>query len=120
MSATLKHDLVRSTPDWRSTGTRYDCVVFNGLNGLEFASILGFFTLQTLTTTEHRVALTRRYCSIGRHSSSGYIQLQDTNQIEFIFVDSIVRAVYILLPSMYNPFFTVQDLSSPDIHLRLQ
>ena len=29
-------------------------------------------------------------------------------------------AAHILLHSTYNPFFTVQDLSSPDIHLRLQ
>jgi hypothetical protein len=119
MSAALQHDYVRSTPHWRNTGARYDCVVFNGLNGLEFASILALFTVCTLTT-DLRVALIRRYHSVGRHSSSDYIQLQDVNQIEFIFADSIVRAVHILPCSTHNPFLTVQDLSSPDIHLRLQ
>ena len=119
MSATIKYDYVRSTPQWRKTGARYDCVIFNGLNGLEFASILALFTLR-MSTTDLRVALIRRYHSVGRHSSSDYIQLQDVNQIDFIFADSIVRAVHILPPSTYNPFLTVQDLSSPDIHLRLQ
>ena len=119
MSAAFKQDYVCSTPHWRNTGPRHDCVVFNGLNGLEFASILALFTLRTLTT-DLRVALIRRYHSVGRHSSSDYLQLQDVNQIDFIFADSIVRAVHILPPSTYNPFLTVQDLSSPDIHLRLQ
>jgi hypothetical protein len=119
MDATLKYDYVHSTPQWRKTGARYDCVVFNGLNCLEFASILALFTLHTLTI-DLCVALICRYHSVGRHSSSDYIQLQDVNQIDFIFVDSIVRAVHILPPSTYNPFLTVQDISSPDIHLCLQ
>ena len=119
MSATLKYDYVRSTPVWRNAGARYDCVIFNGPNGLEFAKILAFFILHT-STTNYRLALIHQYRSIGRHSSSEYIQLQDQNRKEFIFADSIVRAVHILPSSKYNPFLTVQDLSSPDIHLRLQ
>ena len=118
MSATLKYDYVHATPLWRRAGARYDCVVFNGPNSLEFANVLAFFSLRT--TLDHKVALIRRYQSIGCHASSDYIQLQDQNQMEFIFADSIVRAVHILPPSKYNQFITVQDLSSPDIYLCLQ
>jgi hypothetical protein len=117
MSAALKYDYLRATPRWRKQASRYDSALINGSNGPEFAQIYGFFTV-TLHPTVYRVALIRRYCNVGRHPSSDYIQLKDKDDIDYIFADTIIRAVHILRPSMYNDFYTVQDIS-PDMYLRL-
>jgi hypothetical protein len=117
MSAALRHDYLRATPIWRKLGARYDGALVNGPDGHEFVQIYGFFTV-TLHPTIYRVALIRRYCNAERHPSSNYIQLEDQDDIDYIFADTIIRGVHILRPSTYNPFFTVQDLT-PDMYLRL-
>jgi hypothetical protein len=118
MSATIKYDYLRATPKWRGEGPRYDCALINGADKFEFAKILACFTI-LLSSVTYRIALAHRYRLVGRHESSDYIQLVDDGDIDFIFVDSIIRSIHILPPSTYNPHFTVQDLRSPDIHLRL-
>jgi hypothetical protein len=118
MSAALKSDLIRATPRWRKKGSRYDCAVINGTNQLEFVKVYGCFSVRFSTMT-YRVALVHRYQYMGRHQSSGYIELEDGVDFDFVFVDTIIRSVHILPPSTYNPHFTIQDLQSPDIHLRL-
>jgi hypothetical protein len=117
MSAALKYDYLRATPRWRKQGTQYDGALINGSNGPEFAQIYGFFTV-ILHPAIYRVALIHRYCNVGRHPSSNYIQLEDNDDIDYIFADTIIRSAHILRPSTYNPFFTVQDIS-PDMYLRL-
>jgi hypothetical protein len=117
MSAAIKYDYLRATPIWRKQGKRYDAALINGSDGPEFAQVYGFFTV-TLCPTIYRVALIRRYRNIGRHPSSNYILLEDKDNIDFIFADTIIRAVHILSPSSYNRFHTVQDVA-PDIFLRL-
>jgi len=119
MSAALKYDILRATAQWRKQGPRYDSVLINGADRLEFAKVYGCFSVR-LSSMTYRVALIHRYQFIGRHRSSEYIELQDDGDFNFVFVDSIIRLVHILLPSTYNPNFTVQDLQSPDIHLRLK
>jgi hypothetical protein len=117
MSAALKYDYLRATTRWRKQGIRYDSVLINGSDGPEFAQVYGFFTV-TLHPTIYRVALIRRYHTVGRHLSSNYLQLEDKDVIDFIFADTIIRAAQILPPSTYNHFLTVQDMS-PDMYLRL-
>jgi hypothetical protein len=119
MSAPLKYDLVHASPRWRKKGPRYDCVLINGADQLEFAKVYGCFTVHFSSVT-HRVALIHRYQFVGRHQSSEYIELQDGGDFDFVFIDTIIRSVHILPPSTYNSYFTVQDLQSPDIHLRLE
>ena len=102
MSATLKYDYVRSTPVWRNAGARYDCVIFNGPNGLEFAKILAFFILHT-STTNYRLALIHQYHSIGHHSPSDYIQLQDQIWKEFILQTALSELfIFFHLPSIIH------------------
>jgi hypothetical protein len=88
------------------------------MEGHEFVQLYGFFTV-SLHPAVHQVALIRQYQYVGRHASSNYIQLERDDDFDFIFADTIIRAVHILPPSTYNPFFTVQDLTSPDMYLRL-
>ena len=117
MSAALKYDYLWATPRWRKQSPQYDCVLINGFSGPEFAQIYGFFTV-TLHPATYRVALVHHYCNVGCHLSSNYIQLENKDDIDYIFADIIIRAVHILPPSTYNQFFTVQDMS-PDMYLRL-
>jgi hypothetical protein len=119
MSAVLKYDLLRATPRWRKTGPRYDCVLINGASQPEFAKVYGLFSVR-LSSAAYRIALIHRYRSMGRHTSSEYIELTDNGDFDFIFIDTIIRSVHILPPSTYNHHFTIQDLQSPDIHLRLE
>jgi hypothetical protein len=119
MSAALKHDILRATPRWQKTGSRYDCALINGDGRLEFAKVYGFFSVR-LSSMTHRIALIHRYCFMGRHPSSEYIELQDGHDFDFVHVDTIIRSLHILPPSTYNPHYTIQDLQSPDIHLRLE
>jgi hypothetical protein len=118
MSAAIKYDYLRSTPKWRGQGPRYDCALINGANNIEFVKVMAYFTVEVSSTT-YRVALVHRYRSVGRHASSEYIRLKDDGNMDFIFVDTIIRSVQLIPPSTYNPYFTVQDMQSPDIHLRL-
>lgn len=119
MSGRLKHDHIRATPTWRgSTSGRYDCAIINGENHFDFVKIFGFFMLSSGPTTWH-IALVHRYQYIGRHRSSGYIQLADDGQMDIIFADTIIRLIHILPTSRYNPYLTVQDVT-PDIYLRLK
>lgn len=118
MSGQLKHDRIRATPAWRGGSSRNDCAVVNGEHHLEFVKIFGFFTLRSGSFSSH-IALVNRYRYIGRHRSSGYIQLADNLQVEVMFADTIIRLVHILPASTYNDYLTVQDLQ-PDIHLRLR
>lgn len=119
MSGSLKHDHVHATPKWRKSGSRYDFVSINGTNGLEFAQTCGFYTVSVYPHVYH-IALVRHYRSIGHHPSSDYIQLQDSKNINFVFVDTILGAAHILPPTTFNSVFTVQDLTCPDMYLRLQ
>jgi len=119
MSATLKYDLLRATPRWRKTGPRYDSALINGASQLGFAKVYGLFSVR-LSSATYRIALIHRYRFMGRHTSSEYIELEDDGDFDFVFVDTIIRSVHILLPSTYNHRFTIQDLQSPDIHLRLE
>lgn len=118
VSGRLKHDRIRATPTWQGSSGRYDCAVINGENHLEFVRIYGFFTLCSGSATWH-IALVNHYQYIGRHRSSGYIQLVDNRQIDLIFADTIIRLIHILPASTYNPHLTIQDLQ-PDTYLRLQ
>jgi len=118
MSTSLECEYLRATPRWRKSGPRYDGAIINGPDGHEFAQVYGFFMV-TLHPAIYRVALIRRYRCVGRHASSDYIQLEDSDKFDFIFADTIIRAAHILPPSTYNHFFTVQDLTSPDAYLRL-
>jgi hypothetical protein len=65
----------------------------------------------------YRIALIYCYHFVGWHRSSEYIELQDGGDFGFVFVDTIIRALHILPPSTC---YTVQDLQSPDMHLRLE
>jgi hypothetical protein len=121
MSAAIKHDILRATPRWRKTGPRYDCALINGNSDsqLDFVKIYGLFSVR-LSSMTYRIALIHHFRFVGRHPSSEYIELQDGNDFGFIFVDTIIRALHILPPSTYNHHYTVQDLQSPDMHLRLE
>lgn len=119
MSGSLKHDHVHATPKWRKSGPRYDFVSINGTNGLEFAQTYGFYTV-SVHPAIYRIALVHNYKSTGRHPSSDYIQLKDQRSTNFVLVDTILRAAHVLPPSTFNSAFTVQDLTSPDMYLRLQ
>lgn len=119
MSAGLKYEYIRATPKWRKSGERYDAAIINGPEGHEFVQIYAFFKV-TIHPNTFFIALVRHYQYMGWHSSSGYIQLKDIDDIDYIFTDTIIRAVHILPKSTYNHFFTVQDLQSPDSYLRLQ
>lgn len=118
MSSILKQDILRATPKWRGKGARYDCVLINGVDGPQFAKVYILFLLSIASNT-YRIAFVRHYDSIGRHPSSNYIRLQESN-VGFVLVDTILRGVHILPPSTLNSFYTAQDLSGPDIHLRLK
>lgn len=89
MSASLKHDYIRATPKWRKLGARYDAVIINGFEGYEFAHVYAIFAVGIHPVTYH-IALVRRYKNAGHHTSSDYIQLQDVDDIDCIFVDSII------------------------------
>jgi len=91
----------------------------DGDGQLGFVKIYGFFSVR-LSSMTYRIALTYRYRFVGQHPSSEYIELQDGGDFGFVFVDTIIRAVHILPPSTYNHRYTVQDLQSPDMHLRLE
>jgi hypothetical protein len=119
MSAALKHDYIRASPKWRNLGARYDAAIINGPDGHEFVQIYAFLKL-TVHSHTFSIALVRHYQQMGRHPSSGYIQLKDIEDFDYIFTDTIIRAVQILPKSTYNNFYTVQDLDSPDSYLRLQ
>ena len=119
MSGAVKYDCLRATPRWRKSGARHDCALINGPPHLEFVKVFACFTIH-LSSRTYRVALVRRFRSVGRHPASDYIQLADANHFDFVFIDTIIRMVHIIPPSTYNPNFTVQDLQSPDIHLRLE
>jgi hypothetical protein len=47
-------------------------------------------------------------------------EMHDGGDFGFVFVDTIIRSVHILPPSTYNHHYTIQDLQSPDMHLRLE
>ena len=119
MSAVLKYDLLHATPQWRKIGPRYDCVLINGTSQLEFAKVYGLFSVR-LSSAAYCVALIHHYHSMGRHTSSEYIELTDNGDFDFIFIDTIISSVHILTPSTYNHCFTIQDLQNPDIHLCLE
>lgn len=118
MSARVKHEYIRATPIWQNQGSRYDCALINGQEGHGFAQVLGFF-LVFHPSGDHRVALVNKYRCIGRHKSSDYLQLVQGTSFDFILVDTIIRAIHITSPSLYNKHFTVHDLQSPDIYIRL-
>ena len=94
-------------------------MLINGAEQLEFAKVYGCFSVHFSSVT-YRIALVHRYRFTGRHRSLEYIELKDNGDFDFVFIDTIIRLVHILPPSTYNPHFTVQDLQSPDIHLRLE
>lgn len=119
MSGQLKYDRIRATPTWQgSTAGRYDCAIVNGETHFDFVKILGFFVIGFGSLT-WRIALVYRYQYVGRHRSSGYIQLADNGRVDVIFADAIVRLIHILPASKYNPYLTVQDVM-PDVYLRLR
>lgn len=119
MSGQVQRNILRATPRWRGGSPRYDYALINGETNLDFVKIYGCFVVRS-PTSSWQVALVHRYSYLGRHRHSGYIQLADKGAVEFIFTDTIIRMVHIVPPSTYNPLYTVQDIQTPDVFLRLQ
>jgi hypothetical protein len=119
MDASIKCDILRATPRWRKMGPRYDNVLINGPAGFQFAQVYVFFTIKVASKL-NRLALVNVYRTVGRHMSSNYIQLENIEDVKFIFVDTIIRATHILPPSTFQPYYTLQDINAPDIYLRLK
>ena len=57
-----------------------------------------------------------------RNKISGYIELSvpDSDPFQFIWLDSVIRIVHIILPTADNSRYTVQDLIDGDMYLRLR
>lgn len=117
MSGKLRSDIVRATSNWRKSGPRHDSVIVQGISGLWFAQIHYFFEIRHADKV-YRVAYVRRFVTIGR-DRTGFIQLRDHNEDIFVFTEAIIRSCHIVTVSPGSSIRVVQDLSSPDMYLRL-
>jgi hypothetical protein len=68
--------------------------------------------------------MVRIFKNRGRDNLSDHIRLEDTNDVDFVFVETIIRPAHILPPMAFVAgrtanFYTVADLVDHDMYLRL-
>ena len=105
---------------WQNKGPRYDSVIIQGHLGSSFffAEVHGLFSVCVDGTT-FGVAIVKPFARRPRNKTTGYIELDEGQNPEFCFVESIIRTVHIIPPTPHNHRFVVQDLTDGDIYLRL-
>lgn len=120
MAACWRQDILHVAPQWRHQGARYDYIAMQGARAghILFAQVYAMFTLR-FCGSELPIALVRIFRSIGRNKLTNYPELKDMGNVDFIFLDAIVRAAHVIPPTTDNPHFTVQDLADSDMYLRL-
>lgn len=116
-------DISHISDNWRGKGKRQDYVLLDGGNGaILFAQILGLFQLR-LGTNRYGIALVRIFKYHGREKLSETIQLEDVDEIEFVFIESCIRPAHVL-PPLYEregpPRFLANDLVDHDMLIRLE
>ena len=119
-SGSKKTDLFRSTSCWRGEGPRYDCVLVQGWpkSSVFFARVLGLFSVSYHAQC-YRLGILRPFIKKHRNKLTGFIELEEgQGQYEFCFIDSLIRAVHIIPPTLTNKRSTVQDLVDGDAYLR--
>ena len=53
---------------------------------------------------------------------TGHIELSapDLDPFQFVWLDSVIHVAHIILPTVDNPRYTMQDLTDSNMYLRLQ
>ncbi|CAE6435172.1 unnamed protein product [Rhizoctonia solani] len=114
-------DLARINPSWRGTGSRNDYVVIRGDESepIWFAQLLDVFAL-SFQGQDLQIAHIKRFRTRPQRSKqTGYIELDDYNVHNFIYVDSIIRTCVILSPGITPHRRVVADLVDADMYFRL-
>lgn len=112
-------DVVRVTDSWRNQGPRHDYVLAQTERELFVAQLVKIFMLKARGRS-HALAYVRPFKIGARNKTTGFIELTDTKDYNFIFIDSILRSCVVLSPGIRDSKHVLWDLESSDIYLRLQ
>ncbi|KAG8734944.1 hypothetical protein FRC10_011167 [Ceratobasidium sp. 414] len=112
-------DVARATHSWRKQGPRHDYVLVDDGRELFIAQLLRLFNLKARDEL-HSLAYVRLFKISRRSKTTGFIELTDTGQQNFIFANSIIRSCVVLSPGIHATKHILWDLEGPDMYLRLQ
>ena len=105
----MRQEIIRSTPNWRNAGARYDCAFVNAnpesapMNGLEVARILAFFSFY-FRGTHYPCALVHWFDRVGDKPDKDtgmwlvhpQFNQQHQRKVSIIHIDTIYRAAHLV------------------------
>ncbi|KAJ3559142.1 hypothetical protein NM688_g517 [Phlebia brevispora] len=120
ISAEYKNNIMHISPNWRNSGLRHDHAMIQGhhSNKLMFAEVAAMFQIN-ISGMHHKIAIVKFYQHLGHHHLSDYMELEKLTDFNFVFLDSFIHSVHILLPTSFYARSIVQDLADGDMYLCL-
>ncbi|QRV96205.1 hypothetical protein RhiJN_24223 [Ceratobasidium sp. AG-Ba] len=112
-------DLARSTNSWRKQGPRHDHVIADDGKELFVARLLELFDLK-VRDRRYSLAYARLFRIKSRNKTTGYIELTDTRNQKFIFLEWIIRSCVLISATTHDLDYVLWDMEGADMYLRLQ
>lgn len=114
-----------------NNGLREDCVLLTGAEDVLFAKVHGVFEFR-FREELLEILVVRIFREKGRHELSGFLEVEDVNDMDIVLAESIIRPAHILPPMVgrnagiprrglaVDRVYTIADVVDADMYLRLK